>query len=293
MTPLQQARFVASYGLSKLALPLEVKSPRWAFFAFELRYSLANLWHGLVGKRQEHPVLYYASDRISTVFGDYYLRTGTQDAAVVSPAFERMDWDEVRHVIDAERAAGRQVWFVDVGANLGTFCTRVGRLYPDARIWAFEPEPDNLEYLRRNMALNCGNPANVTICPIAASDAHGTATLDLSSLEPEARIGESGRNALTVDTQRLDQLLPVPGPDVTLIAKLDVEGHEPHVLDGMTGLLADGTRCWMWVEDIFDKPRLERKLRSLGFEFVRKLTPYNSWWLLAGRDAGSRRSVDS
>lgn len=55
----------------------------------------------------------------------------------------------------------------DVGANIGLFSLFVGRRYPRARIYAFEPIAPVFELLKTNAALYC---PNVTALPIGLSD---------------------------------------------------------------------------------------------------------------------------
>jgi FkbM family methyltransferase len=285
MTLLAKIRFAIGYGLSKLALLWEVKSPRWTFFAFELRYSFANWWHGLRDVKQERPVLYNGPSLIKTVMGDYEVRPGTQDAAIISPAFERADWDELISVLESESRQAGEIWFLDVGANIGTFSVRMAKLYPAIRTWAFEPAPANIRILERNLALNAAGRAMPTVCPVAVSDANGEALLQFSALQPgdsHLETSDSVENAVRVQTKRLDQLVPRPPVGTTIVAKLDVEGHEQKVLDGMKGLLDSGAACWMWIEDIFHTEALYAKLHDLGFRFERKITPYNSWWMRPG-----------
>ena len=88
---------------------------------------------------------------------------------------------------DAERRGalkpGQTV--VDVGANIGCFTVLAARLVgPEGRVVAFEPDPNNLTRLQRNIALN--RLKNVTVLPNAIGDR--TASVDLfgggSSLFP-------------------------------------------------------------------------------------------------------------
>ena len=64
----------------------------------------------------------------------------------------------------------RDATVVDVGANIGLSTILLARL--TGRVVAYEPSPANLEFLRRNLALN--GISNVEIVAAAASDTAGT-----------------------------------------------------------------------------------------------------------------------
>lgn len=61
---------------------------------------------------------------------------------------------------------------VDVGANIGLHTLQMARAVgPQGRVYAVEPAPDNLKYLKRNIALN--RLSQVEVLPWAASSEHG------------------------------------------------------------------------------------------------------------------------
>jgi FkbM family methyltransferase len=122
----------------------------------------------------------------------------------------------------------RNSTIVEVGANIGYFTL----LYKaasggTARIRCLEPEPSNLEELRRNIEIN--RLEGVTVQPVAASDVDAPLTLRSGI---NGVVGQGGD--LRVQAHRLDTLITGP---VDLV-KIDVEGHEAHVLRGATGLMA-------------------------------------------------------
>jgi FkbM family methyltransferase len=134
---------------------------------------------------------------------------------------------------DAARPGGR---VIDVGANVGLHAIRLARLVgPEGRVYAVEPAPDNLAYLRAN--LERLGVENVEVLALAASDERGTRRFFLQERpthhgfyeRPEGR----GR-AIEVATAPLDDR--VDGP-VDLV-KIDTEGAEIEVLRGLEGLLA-------------------------------------------------------
>ncbi|HZH26548.1 MAG TPA: FkbM family methyltransferase [Azospirillaceae bacterium] len=134
-------------------------------------------------------------------------------------------------LLDRNRAA------VDVGANVGmvTYLLR-GRT---SRVYAVEPNPILAEKLRRDFA---GAP--VEVLNMAVSDVEGVGTLLIptadgrteltgrSSLEPGANAGLAVR-PVKVAKRTLDGL----GLANVGFIKVDVEGHEPAVLRGASGII--------------------------------------------------------
>ena len=124
----------------------------------------------------------------------------------------------------------------DVGANWGYF-TLVGApaVGPSGSVVALEPDPRQFEALSRNVALN--GFAHVQCIEAAASSSDGRVTLagfaDEEANRGVSRIADGGQGGPTFDVRavRLDALLP--GPEGIDLVKIDVEGAEDLVLEGM------------------------------------------------------------
>lgn len=157
---------------------------------------------------------------IRTDTRENYLRAGTEGEAAIQETF-----------VDAVRP-GDVVW--DVGANIGTYALLAAQA--GAEVVAFEPGPRARGDLVANAQLNDLDDA-VNSTPYALSDYDGEGMLLPSGmtgtreLRPEADTGD----AVPV---RSGDGLSVATPDVL---KVDVEGHELHVLRGMTEAL-EGVR---------------------------------------------------
>jgi FkbM family methyltransferase len=124
---------------------------------------------------------------------------------------------------------------VDIGANAGYYSIRAAELVgPTGRVYAIEPSPINLPFLRRNVA---GLP-HVTVLPYAASDSVGTATFHLTTdtVNDGFEVGPyaAATHQVRVDTRPVDLLIR---PPVHMI-KVDVQGAELAVLRGMRELIA-------------------------------------------------------
>jgi FkbM family methyltransferase len=142
--------------------------------------------------------------------------------------------------------------FVDVGANVGLISLALAREFPQLEVFAFEPDPVAAQRLRQNISLNPRLRARIHVAEIAASDSVGEAVFEPSgdrrNIET-GRLAEPGRSEglFRVQADRLDRFFQEIGTVPDLV-KIDVEGGELRVLQGMTGLFALGSPRAMLVE---------------------------------------------
>lgn len=129
--------------------------------------------------------------------------------------------------------------FLDIGANVGYFSVAIGnRVGKGGKVLAFEPHPVLVNLLERSIQLN-SLERTVSLTQCALSDTEGT--LDLYYPADHLGKGSHSRNAddpgvlMQVPCHTLDTLLPAEL--VVDLVKIDVEGHELHVLRGMQALL--------------------------------------------------------
>lgn len=143
------------------------------------------------------------------------------------------------HIVCLLRSLVRQGDHVlDVGANIGytsmiaSICAGTG-----GRVDAFEPEPRNIKLLRRNAEL--APIAPIAVHPYAAASENGLRLLSLSSDNlGDHRIERDfgSRDALLVDACRIDAFEMFEASSVDVV-KIDTQGAETEVLEGMTGLV--------------------------------------------------------
>lgn len=164
---------------------------------------------------------------------------------------------------------------VDVGAHVGFYTVAASAAVGAAgRVYGVEPTPENARYLRQNVLLN--RRENVTILQCAAGATaetrafHLTGSSDSNGLYPHPLTATA--EMIEVDVVPLDALLD---PPVHLV-KIDAEGAEIEVLDGMKGLIAASdalTVCVEWnpacLRNAGQSPlMLPERLRELGFHDV-------------------------
>src|SRR5712691_5879788 len=123
--------------------------------------------------------------------------------------------------------------FLDIGANVGSYTVLASGVCR-ATTWAFEPDPETVRDLKRNIAVNNLN-ALVTVFELALGSLDGVIPFTVG-LGPANRVATAGEeNIRTVNRQRLDALIGTRRP---VMLKMDVEGHEEEVLRGAQALLA-------------------------------------------------------
>ncbi|MDD3802074.1 MAG: FkbM family methyltransferase [Desulfuromonas sp.] len=140
--------------------------------------------------------------------------------------FESVETDLCRRLL----VSGDRV--LDVGANIGyyslLFATLVG---VEGQVTAVEPDPGNLQLLRRNLARNASARA-VQVCTCALSSQTGDGQL--------YRAENQGMHRLYPSVCCADQTVSVPliaGDSLQLapldFIKIDIEGYEPFALAGL------------------------------------------------------------
>jgi FkbM family methyltransferase len=122
----------------------------------------------------------------------------------------------------------------DIGAHVG-FYTLLGSVLvgPGGRVYAFEPLPRNLWYLREHIRIN--GIKNATVVEVAVSDRTGQATFDIRPSNSMGHLATDGD--LEVRTVTLDDFVYSDGGPVPDYLKVDVEGSELGVLAGAESLL--------------------------------------------------------
>jgi FkbM family methyltransferase len=126
---------------------------------------------------------------------------------------------------------------LDVGAYLGYFTVLAGKR--GARVIAFEPDPRNLPYLRRNVEAN-GIADRVRIVERAVGAKPGTSTFFLSPGGDESTLHRraAADPAVTLEVTTVDA--ETEGLTVDVI-KIDVEGGEVEAFAGMRRTLQEAS----------------------------------------------------
>jgi FkbM family methyltransferase len=147
---------------------------------------------------------------------------------------------EVQEALRRTVSSGAVVF--DVGANVGFFSLLSAKLAgPTGRVEAFEPVPSNAAAIRANAALN--GLETISVHQVAVSDRNGTGQVCIPVESSWAHLTDRGQHPATeevipVQLTVLDDQIEtglLPRPDVV---KIDVEGFELQVLNGLRRTLA-------------------------------------------------------
>jgi len=129
----------------------------------------------------------------------------------------------------------------DVGANLGFFSLLGARLAgPEGHVYAFEPAPENVQALRRHIGLN--RIENLAVREQAAAAESGRGRLQLVDDRSWSKLEGYGQHPGTervvdVELVAIDELVASGELRPPSVVKIDVEGAELAVLEGMTATL--------------------------------------------------------
>jgi FkbM family methyltransferase len=154
-------------------------------------------------------------------------------------------------------------FILDCGANVGISTLRFKQLFPEARIIAFEPDPQICEALRRNVASN--NLSDVEVVEAAV----WTANTNL----PFLREGADGGHLLEAEAAtQVGEIQHVRAVDLAEylsqpvdFLKIDIEGAELEVLRGCADALQNVEKMIVEVHYHVDRPQtLASILEILG-----------------------------
>lgn len=168
--------------------------------------------------------------------------------------------------------------FLDVGAHWGLYALRAHKSGLFERIVAFEPDPISYAQLQANLFLNQAQEV-VEPLQLAATDRTRRFALEPGSLRNRGAtrvVDSDDRHPAICNGVAIDSLYDFS--DRLVVIKIDVEGHEQEVVEGMKKLLGRN-RCVVQVE-IWDEPEgeserrfkgLSVKFAELGIKFVRAI----------------------
>ncbi len=162
------------------------------------------------------------------------------------PTQEQIDAQDpllnIRSFLSDRKIAPKTIF--DVGANQGDYAAQCLELFPDARVYCFEPTPAVLNILNGRYA----NNPRVKIVSGAVTDADAPVTFNLrgdSVWNSMLASGNSGiapgvTQAIEVKGMRLDSFATSESVEQVDLLKLDIQGAEMKALAGAERLLRDG-----------------------------------------------------
>lgn len=172
---------------------------------------------------------------IVTTGHGYRMRVDLRDEFVARELFANKVWEpELQKLAACAELEGGVA--VDVGANVGAHTLHFSALAgPTGSVYAFEPEPYNFNLLDHNVRLN--NLSNVIAQRKAVGDVVSMARMQIAKSNWGDHRITTGEGDIEVPTVTLDDVLPASTVGRVRLIKVDVQGHEPHVFNGMRGTL--------------------------------------------------------
>lgn len=172
--------------------------------------------------------------------------------------------------------------FIDVGAYTGEDSKVVNHLFPNAKIYAFEPDVSNYEIIKRSIRIK-----NFELFDIALSNKKGITTFyshPLSALSSLLRISKikvldepyvyQKTKNYSVKTNTLDNVLGKKKLKGKVLLKIDTQGAENLILDGAIKILkkVDLIHIETCMAEIYENQSDFSKIYSMltknGFTFV-------------------------
>ncbi len=179
---------------------------------------------------------------------------------------EILDTDLVRQEIKGNMN------ILDAGANIGYYALLESSCLGDGgKVYAFEPDPRNVEVLKKNVEVNNLSKV-ITVYPYAVGD---TDSVDKFYIYPESNMNSFVKNvkkrddeAKIIDVKRI-KLDSFPQIDSIDFIRMDIEGYECFLIDGAMEFLKRKKNIKMLIElhpDVYDDKKLNfsRRLEELG-----------------------------
>ena len=153
------------------------------------------------------------------------------DKSVLTEIFELQEYKEVESIIKSAKTP-----IIDAGAQAGFFVLYCRALNPEVKIYALEPNEDNLELLNQHIEIN--NLKNIEVEPAALSKKSGLRDFHISHDSHnhsliKVLVPRIAKN-IKINTYSLDDSLKEQGIDNVSLLKLDIEGAEFEVLENFT-----------------------------------------------------------
>jgi len=128
---------------------------------------------------------------------------------------------------------------LDIGANIGITSVYLANQFPKAKIYAFEPVPENFELLKRNTVAY----PNVKAFCVALGARDGSFEINLSD-NPDNfggfsfhDAGSNTTNKINVVVRQAQQFMDECGIDRVDLIKIDTEGSEYEILSSISSAL--------------------------------------------------------
>lgn len=186
---------------------------------------------------------------VETDVGPMYVH---RDDTVITPTLITTGHWEPREAAFLRSVLRLGSGFIDVGANVGYFSLLASAIVGHTgSVIAVEPEARNLDLLQANIWRN--KASNVRVLPLAADAQTGYVGLRLSETNrgDHQVVGRSSEAALLVPSIRLDEVIPQLVIGSIDVIKVDVQGVDHQVVEGLARLATENPgivlMCEYWL----------------------------------------------
>lgn len=125
---------------------------------------------------------------------------------------------------DLKKVPFRPEVVIDCGAHVGYFSALAAATYPEVRMVSYEPNPENVRVLRKNLE---GAGSRASIVPAAVSVQEGEAWF-AAKVSNGGKIGDESADGIKVCLVDLPEVIKKAG-GVPMVLKVDIEGEERRV----------------------------------------------------------------
>lgn len=183
--------------------------------------------------------------------------------------------------------------FWDVGANIGVYTALIATAVPNGQVVAIEPVPRNIDSIRANLQVT-SHDANSLVLQYALSDETGVTQLSIRRASwwggmTDGTAGAFGNilesfdddtmsaDTVTVDTLSGDELVERGEAPFPTVMKIDVDGAEMLVLNGLENTLSSEECRLLYIEvhpkflseNGYSVESVHQRLEEYGFEIER------------------------
>lgn len=138
---------------------------------------------------------------------------------------------------------------MDIGANIGYYALMEARIVGEmGKIYAYEPVPNNVELLKKNIEVN--HYENIEVFSTALGDRDGTSEIHLSEQSNWHSMSDlltsDKVNKMPVEVLTVDKALE--NKDFPNFIRMDVEGYEIKIIRGMESTLKNSKLRRLFIE---------------------------------------------
>lgn len=192
--------------------------------------------------------------------GIFYCRKKVHDYSFIQPSWEK----ELREYMNLKEGI-----FIDVGAHIGKYTVMLGRRINNrGKVIAIEPDHDNYNVLLKNISLNqLKNVIPINVGIWKEKDKLKLYNLDNKNTGMRSIIPDKEKSWSIVDVNTLDNILKELRIERIDLIKIDTEGAEVEVLEGLMKTMKTLSKKPKIIFESFDKGSCTR-IKNI-------LEPYN------------------